>query len=549
MVVLENKSRVPDIYFAYSQDFDYRKYLEEKSHFDEVVLAVDRSTSEIVGSADRLTERIGVGVEVLSGSIDRVGDAVSKGFNQVGEKLDRIDNTLQSGFQTISFDLNSIDKSINELSYICDLGFEKLAAHTIRSNELLEELVTLFKTPDQVWAREQFEYAKECVARELWDDALKYSNKSIHGDERNSGFHIEPAFHFLKGKILIQYPEAGEGDEFIRLALASFLDAVKYCGKEHQKLEALSLLQVSWCHYCLGSFENALEAIKKSIARDGSNPLAHFLKAKYEARTGDAAASGTSLGYAILADEILHIRALNDQDFLQSSLDLEKTARLARDYRREQFMEFCREIRLDQLIELQDLGKGINLGSEEIQSIINRLEDIRKDQTLITLNNFFLRNSQRFPCEAMEIEDRGKRAREELINKINSHISRLKSDSHREVVAEKKSKSSGSYDGMMGWGILAAAIILFFVFSSWWPQAPTLLIIIAAVVAAFFTYPVTTVGAMIISWLRAESEAQSEFAQAKANAERVNREGNERVKRSHAEGREIESRLKAVIGM
>jgi hypothetical protein len=68
----ENKSRISNFYFAYSKDFDYRKYMEEKSHSDEIVLAVDRSTTEIVGSADRLTQRFGEGVKTISGSIDRV---------------------------------------------------------------------------------------------------------------------------------------------------------------------------------------------------------------------------------------------------------------------------------------------------------------------------------------------------------------------------------------------------------------------------------------------------------------------------------------------
>lgn len=547
MVLLENKSRIPDIYFAYNKNCDYRKYLEQKSHFDEVALAVDRSTSEIVGGVDRLTDRFGIGVQVLSGSIDRVGDILGDGFNRVENKLDEIDQTLQSGFETLSFDLNKIDMSINELSFICDLGFEKLAAYTIRSNELLEELVTLFKTPDQVWAREQFEYAKECVARELWDDALKYSNKSIHGDERNSGFHIEPAFHFLKGKILIQYPDVGDGDEFIKLALGSFLDAAKYCGKEHQKLEALSLLQASWCHYCLGDFDSALKAIADSIERDGSNPLAHFLKAKYAARTGDVDASATSLQYAILADEILYLRAVNDKDFVQSRLDLEKTARQARDYRREQFKEFCEEIRFYELVKLEELASSIGKGTEQLNAIIADVRKYHDDQTLTSLNSFFLRGSEKYPCEAMEVQARAQAARDDVTRSIQGRINRLKRDSHRERIAKKKSKSSGSYDDMMGWGILAAAIVLFFVFSSWWPEAPTLLILIGAVVAAFFAYPVTTVGAMIISKVRAESKAQSEFSETKSKAARTNLEASERVRQNHAKGRQIEEKLEAIL--
>jgi ribosomal protein L7/L12 len=617
MVLLENKSRIPDIYFAYSKDFDYRKYLEEKSHSDEVVLAVDRSTSEIVGAADRLTERVGVGVRVLSSSIDKVGNVLSDGFNRVENRLAGIDQTLQSGFETLSFDLNTIDRSINELSFICDLGFQKLAAETIRSNELLEELVTLFKTPDQVWAREQFDNAKECVARELWDDALKYSNKSIQGDERNSGYHIEPAFHFLKGKILIQYPEVGDGSEFLNLALGNFLDAAKYCGKEHQKLKALSLLQASWCHYCLGDFDSALKAISDSIEGDRSNPLSHFLKAKYATRTGDVDVSATSLRCAILADEILYLRAVNDKDFIQSSLDLDETAKLARDFRKKQFKEFLKDIRFDELARLEELASSIGEEMEQLKSIISTVKKYEDDQTLSSLNSFFLRGSKKpgsnkypYPdardlsadlayevramlvqrgkietikhvrqetnwdlkeakayvetvectplgadaasftsalCEAQEIRVRVKEASEDTKRRIQDRINSLKTDSHREIVADKISKRSGGFDDMMGWGMLVTGVVLFFLFSSWWPNAPTLIILIGAVVAAFFTYPVATWGAMIISKMRAVAEEQSEFSEAKSKAERANQKASERARQNHAKGRLIEEKYEAIL--
>ena len=224
------------------------------------MLAVDRSTAKILSSADRLTGRIGQGAQILSGSIDQVGQVVEKGFDGVqnklgdidgrlglmsgqlgilGGQLQGIDSTLTDGFTAISLNLKTIDTSIHGLAVVCDLGFDKVAAQTARSNKLLEDLVSLIKTPTQVWAKEQFEYAKECVSRDLWEDAFKFADKAVNGDDRNAGFHIEPAFHFLRSDILLHYPEVGEDNAFVEKALEGFSTGSKYCDNNQDELQAL----------------------------------------------------------------------------------------------------------------------------------------------------------------------------------------------------------------------------------------------------------------------------------------------------------------------
>lgn len=152
-----------------------------------MVLAIDRSTKEIVGSADRLTERNGDGVQVVLGSIDQVGQALGKGFDSIQWQLDE-------GFTAVSFKIEAIDKLPQDLAIVCDMAFDIVAAQTVRSNELLEDLISLIKTLDQVWAREQHEYAKECMSRDLWRDALGFADKAINGDDRNSRlYNVAPS--------------------------------------------------------------------------------------------------------------------------------------------------------------------------------------------------------------------------------------------------------------------------------------------------------------------------------------------------------------------
>ena len=562
VVVFENKSRIPDVYFSYNEDFDYRRYLEEKSHFDEVVLSVDRATRDVVGSADRLSERIGVGVRVLSGSIDKVGDRVNEGFDRVEGKLEGIDRTLQSGFQALEINLDRIDSSINDLSYLCEIGFEKLATHAVRTNELLEELVTLFKTPDQVWAREQFEYAKTCMENELWEDALAYSNKSINGDERHAGFHIEPAFHFLKAKILMQYPDVATGDEFLKMALASFQDALKYCGKGQSKLAALTLLNISWCYYCLGKFHKAILEIERSIGKDDSNPLASFLKAKYEARSGAFTSSELSLKDAILRDEILFLRASNDQDFNHSDIDLERIARQARDHQLEKLASFCREIRYQELLGVRDILATVEADSisekdkiiSQLDYVIGSIQTLKDDKILAVLNDFFLRGGGKFPCAAAEIMTYSDAAWSDAKRVLREYIERLEKDRHQDNVASERLVSRRPLKGALYGPALLTAFAAFvgavwFLFSLPSNVHPVfqLFVAIGRFLLAALAIPAVLFGFMLYDRFQVEKLFRRDFAMANDIMGANNQVAQERVRMNHAKAAVLRQKLGSVL--
>ena len=76
------------------------------------------------------------------------------------------------------------------------------------------------------------------MSRNLWEDAFNYADKAVNGDDRNDGFKIEPAYHFLRSDILLHYP-GGEGDEFVEKALEGFLNGTTYCDKNQDELKAL----------------------------------------------------------------------------------------------------------------------------------------------------------------------------------------------------------------------------------------------------------------------------------------------------------------------
>jgi tetratricopeptide (TPR) repeat protein len=533
----ENKSRIPDIYFAWSEDFDYRKYVEEKSHFDEVVLAVDRSTSEIVGSADRLTQHIGEGVQVLSGGIDQVGQAIGKGLDAVQAQLGDLDSTLDRGFSAISFNLEAIDRSVQDLSLICDMGFDKVAAQTARSNELLEDLIGLIKTPDQVWAREQYEYAKECMSRDLWGDALGFADKAINGDDRNSGLYIEPAFHFLRGDILLHYPEVGEGNAFVEKALSSFLDAVKYCGAKQPELKALALLRASWCHYCLGNKKEAVATIQEAEKLHGT-PIGSYHLAKYLASLNDSAASGALLK-AILADELLFVRATNDADFSSSAIDLEAIAQKARDHRVQQLSKYCNEtFKYEEVKELAEIADKAHCDeiARFLKSYVKTLTDLRQKPTLSGMNEYFRNESKRSTAEYVHGVI-GRRFHE-----VEKQINSLKNWKFTPDEAKYKSRSTTSNDleneKLLG-VLIAFVIIVFWVaqYAHW---------IIGVIVAVFLAGPVGIIGSIIVVGLIElgnHTAAKRDQAEEQTVLDRKNAERHAAALESRSLGEKLQRRI------
>jgi tetratricopeptide (TPR) repeat protein len=490
----ENKSRVPDIYFAWSEDFDYRSYVERKSHFDEVSLAVDQSAMDVVGSVDRLSSKIGIAARVVSGGLDKIDGTIERGMDKLDDRLgdidgtlkgidsrlDNIDNTLTDGFTTLSFDLGNIDASIHDLSSVCELGFSKVAAHTARSNELLEDLVGLIKSQDQTWAREQYDLARDCIGRELWEDALGYADKAIHGNERNSGLHIEPVFHFLKGDILLNYPEVGEGLTFVERALESYLAGAKYCANQNHSLKALCLLQASWCYYCLGNRDEAIEAAKASTKLD-TNPLALFHLAKYTAYQTNGCLS-KPLVQAVLGDDTFFVRASNDRDFLHGKVDLDATADRALETRKEQLKRYrTKEIASEGAKKLVDLAQKINVkgASPEISkltSINSSMAKLEQTDSLAELNDFFTEDLGAFRTEADRWAFEFSRDAIALREKINSHATDLrtaaetKRNSVKQLQVKAESISDYAYDGrswLLSLGFtVVGTIIAFFIWSS-----------------------------------------------------------------------------------
>ena len=375
-------------YYYFSEDFDYRSYLEERSHFDDVVLSIDRQTAAVVGSATEISNSIGASAYVLS-------DALDEGFGQVSSQLQEIEGALSNlndglveGFENVCVRLNDIDESVQNLNSICQIGFTNLAASAARTNSLLETLIDRIETPDYVWAKEKIDAAEKCVNQKLWPEAIEFSTKAIEGDANNSGYSIEAKFYFFRGSIFIGAFQTDPKFVDADLARQDFENAAKYCPAENTMFKKVSLTHAGWCAYCTGSIKDAASLLLEAALIKETYPEAEYLLAKCNARIGKIDRLDTYLSYCFDHDPNFAIRALNDRDFFKHRDAVLELVSVARD-KREEYLKNWRDKRFQvHPIRLLADSDYISDGEkDEIQRFEKLVEDIEQKPTFLSLFN------------------------------------------------------------------------------------------------------------------------------------------------------------------
>jgi len=273
----------------------------------------------------------------------------------------------------------------------------------------------------------------------------------------------------------LHYPEVGEGNEFVEKALESFMNGAKYCGKKQQELKALCLLRASWCHYCLGDRASAIETVEQA-QKLNDTPLGDFHLAKYKAADGDGGFSFPLL-QAILWDELLYVRAFNDADFNKGTVDLETTAKHALETRKNLFNEYINHFfkydEVKEFVEIADKAEVTGhdwMSVGELKKILSRIDELREDQTLSSLNDFLIRGGdEKFSSEAERLKERADVLTEDLKGDVSSSIERLMQASYHKLEAnlETGSKFFSSDEPFLGWAALIACGGIFLITMNW----------------------------------------------------------------------------------
>jgi hypothetical protein len=164
-------------FYRFSKDFDYRSYLETKSHFDRVQMSGDSGIRRILASD----------AELARSQIDSI--------NGVGPKIDEIGLKIETGFEEVSVSIDAVKESIDDLRSICEYGFGEITLGLNNIDRSLSQLIEIARTPDQTWALEQFSIAQTAFQRNLFAEALDYLNRAIDGHGTNAGYTLEHRFH------------------------------------------------------------------------------------------------------------------------------------------------------------------------------------------------------------------------------------------------------------------------------------------------------------------------------------------------------------------
>lgn len=288
--------------FVFNQDFDYLKYLEEKSHFDRLQVASNRQIRDLISSSRK-------NIEVLSAHQD-----------EMTSRLGELNTTIETGFDRVCLHLDDVKDSIDDLSAVCVEGFHQIDIQLARMNETLEELLVVAKSPEKTWADEQFDYARRAYLGELFSEALEYINLALGGDANNRGFKLEPAYHMLRG-FIHRGSDRNSSPQIVNLSIAkeSFLEAARVGRSlQHDADRAMGsgFLQAGWIDVLTGDRSEARKNFGLALRHMPDSPEAMYGVAKVSFADGQIDEGKVLLGEVLRSSPNYGMRVSADPDFL-----------------------------------------------------------------------------------------------------------------------------------------------------------------------------------------------------------------------------------------
>jgi len=249
------------LFYIYRPDFSYSKYIETRSHFDSVSIAIDHDFRRLIASNEDLAEQQ---IRVSSTIVDEIS---------------ALHESTAAGIDILSFDLRDISKSVEDLNSLCEMAFaetiselQSMNKNLKRIQSLMEQLALISASRNQYQALEDYSYALKSVSRQMYRRALNDLDCAISGYNNFRGYPYDYRFYSLKGKIHLGQFENVES-ELIDLALArqAFLEAAVHADQEDPGACAAALALAAWCSYCTGDFDDAAVNYKKALQKDNNN--------------------------------------------------------------------------------------------------------------------------------------------------------------------------------------------------------------------------------------------------------------------------------------
>jgi len=258
---------------------------------------------------DALSER-GVGIEH---AVSRVSEGLVRIEHEIEEtnlNLEQIDDTLRQGFVILHFDLEKVAQSLTDMSALFEWSFGKLNTRLGAIHDTLEELLRTAKNPEQTWAFEQFEIARDAFERCLFEESLQYVTRAIHGHQSHTGYLLEHRFHHLLGAIRLgDNKNTSENVVNLPEAEMAFLAASRYAASAYKEDASRAMCCAGHAAYCQGKVALAEQYTKNALRLHQKLPQGHYQLARIMVHVNNVHDGLLSLNDAISLDPLYAIRA------------------------------------------------------------------------------------------------------------------------------------------------------------------------------------------------------------------------------------------------
>jgi len=300
-------------YYVSGPGRSYKNYLQTKSFVDDIRWEISQAGQEVIATRDEL-KRQGF----------RIAEALEQGTARMSERLEDIDQTLTGGFITLHQDLMSIEAGVNDLGAKFHWGIGRMEDAIGGLGDSLQTLVQIAKTPEQTWAYEQFEVARDACKRELFVEALEYAQRAINGHQSHTGYKLEHRFHLFVGRIL-------RGDfrnkETVNLpdAEAAYLTAYRYARATNAEHAGHALTGAAYAAYCQEAEDKIADAeryLDEAVTLSSRWGETHFLRGKIKLYRGLVEQGLDALERAVRLDPVFAAKADGDGDYRRHHRDV-----------------------------------------------------------------------------------------------------------------------------------------------------------------------------------------------------------------------------------
>lgn len=302
------------LFYQTGPNFNYLKYLEEKSHFDRLQMSVSSDVRSLVASNEYLADQ---NIKAVHQASEEITGAIGQQTEQLGAKLD-------AGFDKLSFDIGEVRQSVDRLATICETGFSEISLQIGQLNEGIHQLIEIAKNKDQTWAFEQFEIARDTFRRRLFGESLDYIDRAISGHGHRPGYKLEHRFHYLRGLIHLGN-EQNFDPEIVDpvAAIEDFKASARYAEHVDNEGVARALQMAGWASYCAGDLTQSEKFLREALRYSEDNLHTNFLLGKTLLRQGQTGEAKPFFVKAMHGDIHYALRAGADPDYLRHKDTLE----------------------------------------------------------------------------------------------------------------------------------------------------------------------------------------------------------------------------------